>query len=248
MTRPKTLVLSLLLAAALTPVLAQTPRSVLEEAYLMGIGENVSLYIDMIINTNTGDKSRQLEIFMRQDSGGTKILAQIVNPTFLKNMKFLQHRPTDGRDSTWLKTSRGVRRLSSNSTSERLFDSDFTVEDFSPITTEDFQVSFLPEDANPLPECFAVAAQPLKSDRNYSEKVYYIDRTESILKRVDYYDADGDLVKRYELLEIQEANGRAYPLRSTMEDLSRNTSTQLLFTTVDEDTALPSRIFNKGSL
>ena len=220
----------------------------LEDAYLMAVGENVSLYIDMTIQTNTGDKSRKLEIFMHQDQDGTKILAQIAHPAFLKNMKFLQHRPTDGRDSTWLKTSRGVRRLSSNSTSERLFDSDFTVEDLSPLTAEDFQVSFAPEHTNPLPECFAVVAEPLKRDRGYAKKIFYIDAEESILRRVEYYGEDGEPVKRYELIEIQEANGRAYPLRSAMEDFSRNTSTQLLFNTVDEETTLPSRIFNKGSL
>ena len=82
-------VYSLIFLLAVTwSAFSQTPRQVLDQAYLMAMAENVSLFIDMEIRTQTGEKERKLEIFIRQDESVTKILAQISLPAFLKNMKF----------------------------------------------------------------------------------------------------------------------------------------------------------------
>jgi len=83
------------------------PQELLRDAALFGRFETLVARIDMEIR-DRGVKTRTLELYVEQDDGQHKALAQVIAPAFLSRMKYL----TIGdarRTDQWIATSRGVR-------------------------------------------------------------------------------------------------------------------------------------------
>jgi hypothetical protein len=228
---------------------AQTPEEVLAGVNVIGNATNAIIEIDMNIHTGRGSKDRTLEIYYTEEPDGTvKSLAQVISPTFLRNLKFLSYMYSDGRADQWVKTSRGVRRLSSGSgTGQELFDSDFTTEDLSDVSPSDYELDFLSAETILDREVFSVQARPKARGAEYSEKVYYVGKASGLLLGIDYLKG-GDLVKRYRVNETQEIGGDLFPERCTMENLEQDTSTVLNFESIDTPNSIPGTVYNKGRL
>jgi hypothetical protein len=225
---------------------AQSAEETLKRAQLIGESAHVAMTVQMSIRTQGGVKERSLEIYIQEAEEATRVLVQVVEPAFLRNMKFLEHRYPDGREDKWLKTSRGVRRLSQANRSERLFDSDFTVEDLSRIDVEDFRLFFASGDTAAGER--TIVAEPVGPAGEYARKEFTIDLRTNLVTRVDYIDANGKLSRRYTLLETRSIEGEVFPWRCRMEDFRGGSSTTLLFRRIALAEPLPARLFNKASL
>ena len=105
--------------------------SATQEASLPFGAEQIRMKARMVIHEGESQISRTIEVLF--DSSGTagyRLLTQVIAPGFLRNMKVLVI--DSGSDSTtWTSTSRGVRRIGSRGGSERVFQSDFFVGDFT---------------------------------------------------------------------------------------------------------------------
>lgn len=226
----------------------QSPEAIVRKAYILGNDQNINVKIDMTIRAINGTKKRLLDVYIKRSENSSKILLHIISPAFLNKMKFLVHRNPHGIESRWMKTSKGTRRLSDANNSERVFDSDFTVEDFSDVRTEDFRFSFLDSILIDNEECYTIEAVPLYKNSIYSRKILKIGKDSMILREVDFYDRDGELIKRYKLLDSQIVNTKIYPLFCRMDDLRKGTDTTLHLNQVNIVKNLPDKIFNKGNL
>jgi hypothetical protein len=230
-------------------VFAQTPEEVLGGVNVIGNASNSIIEIDMNIHTGRGSKDRTLEIYYTEEADGTvKSLAQVISPAFLRNLKFLSYMYPDGRADQWVKTSRGVRRLSGGSgAGQELFDSDFTTEDLSDVSPADYDLDFLPGETILDREVFSVQAKPKNRGAEYSEKIYYVGKASGLLLGIDYIKGN-DLVKRYRVNVTQEIDGDLFPEECTMENLTRDTSTVLFFQSIETPNSIPGTVYNKGRL
>jgi hypothetical protein len=160
-------------------------------------------------------------------------------------MKFLNHRDKNGREDMWLKTSQGVRRLSTANNSEPLFGSDFTVEDLSHFEPSELRLETIAtggEDTRHL-----IKAAPLSRYSSYTYKVIHVDKDSGIVARVDFY-RDNELYKKYELIEVRKINGKLYPVVCRMENFAQDSRTTLFIDRMDIVDSIPGRVFNKGNL
>ena len=127
---------------------AETAGEVLSNAHILGEHQSIVMKVLMDIEKSGNSTERKLEIYLEhENTGAARVLTQIVSPAFLRNMKFLLRRGDDGSEDKWLKTSKGIRRLSNANAAESIFNSDFTVEDFSFVNVSDYRLRFL-EDAD----------------------------------------------------------------------------------------------------
>jgi len=186
-------------------------------------------------------------VYIKRTQKTTKTYLHIVSPAFLNKMKFLIHRNENGDETKWIKTSRGVRRLSAANSSERIFGSDFTVEDFSAMKTSEFSLRMLQPVTVDGEECYAVEAVPLNKN-SYSKKIIMVGTKTMLLREVDFFNRDGRKIKQFTLLSTQNIQGKKYPLLCKMENFAKNTFTTLDLKHVDVTHVLPDRIFNKGNL
>ena len=225
-----------------------SPEQIFDDAYLLGGNQNVILRVVLHIQTPRGAKERELELFLHRSENESKVLAQVVSPSFLRSMKFLQIALADGNEITYLKTSRGVRRLSEANREERLFDSDFTVSDLSYTSSTDYQLQAGGQDVVGDRLCHLLRGVPVAVMGSVDRNIFYVDASDGILRRVDYLDSQDQMVKQYLLLETQSVNGHIYPRVCVMEDFAQTTRTRLTVAEIDVVDSIPARIFSRGNL
>jgi hypothetical protein len=237
-------VLGLCAAATAFP---QTAEQIVLRTSLFGDARNVSAKITMELKGKTGARERGLEVFIARDRGEARVLIHMVSPAFLSQMKFLTHRSASGEASSWLRTSQGVRKLSRSNGTERVFDSDFTVEDLTETDVDEFEATLLADAEIDSFPCHAVELRP-KFRTQYERKVMYVQMRGSGLQGIDFLDERSGLIRQYRLLETRLADGVPFPSLSVMRDLRGGTETLLRVRELDTTTVLPEKTFNKGNL
>jgi hypothetical protein len=223
------------------------PAAVISGARLFGSCERFSLSVAMRIEEGGEAKSRAIDIAVDQSAGDSLLLASIVDPAFLSNMKYLRVQRKGGPLQQWLKTSRGVSRVVGAGTDEKVFGSDFTAEDFGNISPSSFALSFAdsPPDAGGLAR---ISAAPLATNGSYSKKIFTIDTKTKLIVAIDYFDRSGGLVRSYRLEDTGSFDGSAYPRRAVMRDLRSGGMTALTVTDVKKVPYFPARDFNPAGL
>lgn len=224
-----------------------SPEAVLRGATIFGRFDAMEIEAEMTIRDSRATKTRGLAITVEHEPNGTtRVLARVVSPGFLSRMKYLVHHHENGREDAWLSTSRGVRRLTGARRQVRLFDSDFTAEDFAPPDVEGLALQAAGSSGNPCADCVGVRAGE-KAGRAES-RLFVVDQGTGLIHQVDFLDRNGKLVRRYELVETQVIGGQTVPLSCRMEDYERDSATTLRFTAVTLPDSVPARLFNPGSL
>ncbi|MFW5689816.1 MAG: outer membrane lipoprotein-sorting protein [Spirochaetota bacterium] len=237
--------LSILMVLA-SPLAAQEPADVLRDAALVGQFSSLIATIDMEI-TDRGTKNRTVELYVEQSPSEQKVLAQVVAPAFLNRMKFLTLVGPRQFDQ-WMATSRGVRRLADTTGDERLFDSDFTVEDFIPPDPDDYDLELQDPQTIGGERVHVIRVTPVSIDTDYAYRTIYVSQADRLLVRAEYFDTAGELVRLFELSERMTVNDRAFPEVATMSTLSAGTSTDITARNVQTNVTIPARIFNRGNL
>ena len=243
--RRSLLLLLLLIPAARSP--AQDPAAILERATLFGRSPDLVARVLLSIHAAGGVKERELEVSLRRRAGTPiELLMRVVSPAFLSEMAYLSSRDADGRENRWLKTSRGVRKLSQTDRGERLFDSDFSVEDVSPFVAEEYALRYAGAEELSGFRCDLVEA--VRKGGSATRRLVWVETETALLRRVDTFDAGGRLVKRYLLVDTQRIGSEVYPMTCTMETFGEKTRTVLTFRAVRTDLVLPDKTFSRGNL
>lgn len=221
-------------------------HDVLREAALFGRFETLQARIEMEIH-DRGVKRRTIELSVEQNEDGHKALAHVVAPAFLSRMKYLTV-GTGNRTDQWIATSRGVRRLAGSAREERLFDSDFVVDDFTPPREDEYAVRELPDRELDGEPCRVLEVIPRGISTGYARRVVYVSEAARILVRAEYYSASDELVRLFELHERTIVDGAPFPRRATMQTVSSGTSTEIVLGEITTDEPIPARVFNRGNL
>lgn len=238
----------LLVWASAAAGFGQSAEEILRRSSLFGSAAGARMRIGMEIVKGQGVKSREMEAFIRRDGRASRLLLHVVSPAFLNQMKFLFHREGDGRESQWMKTSQGVRRLAGSNRSEAIFDSDFTAEDLSDLRVEDFSLALLGEEPVGGRPCHRIEMAPRFSGSSYHKKQVLVEKGSGLLFGADFFDAAGALVRRYRLLDTQRVQGSTFPLACRMENLAAGTHTLLRFQRIEPADSLPDKLFNRAAL
>lgn len=218
------------------------------EAYMKGLhifgdSPNLELTFTMEIKSEQGIKDRDVSLFMDRTEE-EKILIRITAPAFLSNMKYLSI-SSDEKEVRWMKTSRGVRRLSAKNNSDSLFGSDFTVEDLSITDLSDY---FWTEESSDNPQVNKVRAYPQYDRPSYAYKIFTVRKTDKLLLEMEYFNENDEPFKRYSLLREMNKDNRVIPQKVIMENLKNKTSTTLNIISADLNAGYSQSLFNKANL
>lgn len=224
-------------------IFGQSASDVLAKAHLFGQSVYLEFTVAMTIHSGPTEKSRNIEILMRDRANESQVFMQVISPPFLKEMKFLQHSLSSGETLQWMATSRGTRKITSSGTDERVFDSDFTASDFTVINSRNYNIlDFQTVPFNGV-TVFRLDVRPTEGKDLWDYRRLYIDQESFLILRVDYFKT-GAVAKRYSLEETQIVDGLVFPRNVKMEDLRADSFTLLQFTKVDTPSSLPDRVFH----
>jgi negative regulator of sigma E activity len=162
-------------------------------------------------------------------------------------MKFLSI--TDGDETAqWLATSRGARRVSGTNRNDRLFDSDFTLEDLSDYDPEDYELSLLGSERVSGVDCHVLEAVPIQAETDYAKRIMYIDKAAGLLVKALFLDDAGKTLREFELIERMSVEGVPFPREVKMTTVDAGTFTTLRVDSVVSGEDIPDRYFNRGNL
>lgn len=207
----------------------------------------------MILTSKNGSKSeRTINQYSKDGPNGSRTIVEFLTPASVKGTRFLTMQNKDGGDDRWiyLPELNRVRRIAAQEGGKSFVGTDLSYDDISS-TDRDVDKDthkILREETLNGSACYVVESEPKDKSYQYGRMVSWIDKNNYVNHKLELYDRKGALIKRYEILELNEVQGRLSPWVSKMTSLNANTSTTVNILQLVYDKALPDSMFTTNYL
>ncbi|MFQ5633976.1 MAG: outer membrane lipoprotein-sorting protein [Gammaproteobacteria bacterium] len=219
-----------------------------------GFGDSV-VELRMILRNAAGQESTRtlslntLEI--ADENVGDKSMIVFDTPADIEGTALLSHAKILDPDDQWLylPALKRVKRISSVNKSGPFVGSEFAFEDFTALELNKYDYEYLGEEACGVLACDMIERRPRYEHSGYTRQVSWIDRDVFQVRRVDFYDRRGELLKTLRLEDYRVYPGgfwRAH--RLAMVNHQTRKSTDLVYGDYVFDTGMADRDFVKGVL
>lgn len=219
-----------------------------------GFGDS-RVEMQMILQNAAGQESvRTLQLTTLEvpdEQVGDKSLIVFDSPADIDGTALLSHAKILESDDQWLylPALKRVKRISSVNKSGPFVGSEFAFEDFTALELNKYDYAYLREEACGDMTCDVVERTPRYEHSGYSRQISWIDQTDYQVRKVEFYDRRGDLLKTLEQTEWQryeDTYWRAH--RLTMTNHQTGKKTDLVFGQYAFGDGLSDRDFVKGIL
>ena len=163
---------------------------------------------------------------------GDKSLVLFDTPPDIRGTALLSHAKILDSDDQWLylPSLKRVKRISSSNKSGPFVGSEFAFEDFTAIELSKFDYKYIREEPCGELQCDVVERFPQYENSGYTKQIAWVDQTDFQIRKVEFYDRRGDLLKVLELEDYRRYdNGvwRAHHL--SMNNVQTNKQTDLVY-------------------
>jgi len=219
----------------------------------LGFGDS-EVELKMILRNAAGqESSRALRITTLEkadESVGDKSLVLFDTPRDIEGTALLSHAKILDPDDQWLylPALKRVKRISSNNKSGPFVGSEFAFEDFTAIELNKFDYRYVGEEACGDLTCDVIERTPRYENSGYTKQVSWVDQTDFQIRKVEFYDRRGGLLKVLELKDYRNYEGiwRAHQL--SMTNVQTNKQTDLVYGDFSFGIGLSENDFVKGRL
>ena len=219
----------------------------------LGFGDS-KVELTMTLRNAAGqESSRSLRITTLEkpdESVGDKSLVVFDTPRDIEGTALLSHAKILDPDDQWLylPALKRVKRISSANKSGPFVGSEFAFEDFTAIELNKFDYTYVGEEPCGDLVCDVVERTPRYENSGYTKQVSWVDQTDFQLRKVEFYDRRGDLLKVLELSEYRNYDGIWRAHRLSMSNVQTNKQTDLVYGDYTFNTGLAENDFVKGRL
>jgi outer membrane lipoprotein-sorting protein len=219
-----------------------------------GFGDS-SVALKMVLRNAAGkETTRELSLGTLEvpDEGvGDKSLIVFDSPRDIDGTALLSHAKILDPDDQWLylPALKRIKRISSVNKSGPFVGSEFAFEDFTALELNKFDYKYLRSEACDDLECDVLERQPRYEHSGYTRQTAWIDTENYQLRKVEFYDRRGDLLKTLSLedyRQYEEAYWRAHVLRMVNHQTGK--STDLMYSDYRFGLGLSDSDFVKGAL
>ena len=209
----------------------------------------------MVLRNAAGQKAtRTLEIATLEkpdEEVGDKSLVLFDTPRDIEGTALLSHARILDPDNQWLylPALKRVKRIASSNKSGPFVGSEFAFEDFTSLELNKFDYRHLGTE-----EIFGLAHDvverlPRYQNSGYSKQIAWIDQDVFQIRKVEFFDRRGDLLKVLTLTDYRQYdNGVWRAHRLSMENLQTRKQTDLIYQEYAFGQGLSVRDFVKGRL
>ncbi|MCF7980554.1 MAG: outer membrane lipoprotein-sorting protein [Pseudomonadales bacterium] len=217
-----------------------------------GYGDSQSKFIAVVRDPDGTQKTREIRLkYLENSPDGNKRLMVFDKPKDLKRYAMLTISHKDNADEQWVydPENNQVKRILSNNAFTPFSGTDITFEDISSqdVTKYDYQYE---RDAQlEGADCYIVNRFPKDKYSGYQRLETWIDKNTYLIKKIDYYDRKGVLLKTLTMDNYQQFNDkywRAGEMR--MKNHQSGRSTQLVWSEYQFNTGLTEADFSLNSL
>jgi len=219
-----------------------------------GFGDSI-VDLQMVLRNKTGKEStrslslRTLEV--PDENAGDKSLIVFDSPRDIEGTALLSHARILEPDDQWLylPALKRVKRISSVNKSGPFVGSEFAFEDFTSLELNKFDYKYLRAEKCGDLTCDVVERYPRYEHSGYTMQVAWIDQDVYQIRKVDFYDRRGDLLKTLSLEDYREYEGSWWrPHKLVMVNHLTGKSTDLIYSDYEFGTGASDDDFVKGVL
>lgn len=214
-----------------------------------------SVDLKMVLRNKAGRQTERLlrinTLEIADESVGDKSMIVFDSPADIDGTALLSHAQILDPDNQWLylPALKRVKRISSVNKSGPFVGSEFAFEDFTALELNKFTYRYVRTEACDALVCDVVERYPRYEYSGYTKQVAWVDQTDYQLRKVEFYDRRGDLLKTLTLSdyrEYQDSYWRAHHLNMVNHQTGK--STDLIYSDYAFKTGLGERDFNKSVL
>jgi outer membrane lipoprotein-sorting protein len=210
---------------------------------------NLAMLLNLSGTEEVRREMRQLTLEVEGD--GDKSIMVFDRPRDLNGTAILTFTHKVGNDDQWLylPALKRVKRISSADKSGPFMGSEFAYEDLSSQEVEKYTYTYLRDEAVEDEPCFVVERVPVDPKSGYTRQVTWVDQSEYRLRRVDYYDRKGELLKTMTLTGYTQYLDQYWrPAKMIMQNHQNGKGTTLIFEDYRFRTGLTDSDFNRSAL
>lgn len=217
-----------------------------------GYGDSQSRFIAVIKHPDGRQDVREIRLkYLENTPDGNKRLMIFDKPKDLKRHAMLTISHKDGADEQWTydPETKQVKRIQSNNAFTPLSGTDITFEDISSQDIAKYQYEYLNDTRMDGQLCYVVNRIPKNRYSGYQRLETWIDKSTYLVKKIDYYDRSGALLKTLTLDSYQQFNDKYWRAgEMLMENHQTGRSTELLWSEYRFNTGLTEQDFTLTSL
>jgi len=215
---------------------------------------NSEVELEMVLRNAAGKESRRtlmittLEVV--DESVGDKSLVVFANPNDIKGTALLSHAHILEPDDQWLflPALKRVKRISSANKSGPFVGSEFAFEDFTALELNKYDYTYLREEQVDGIKMDVVERTPRYENSGYTRQVSWVDQDVYQVRKVEFYDRRGDLLKTLTLKDYRDYDGVWRSQRMEMVNHQTGKSTDFIYGEYRFDVGLDEGDFVKGRL
>lgn len=218
-----------------------------------GFGDS-QVELTMTLRNSAGKEStRTLAITTLEipdESLGDKSLVVFDSPNDIKGTALLSHARILEPDDQWLflPALERVKRISSANKSGPFVGSEFAFEDFTALELNKYDYNWIREEVVDGMRMDVVERRPRYEDSGYERQLSWIDQDVHQVRRVEFYDRRGDLLKTLDLTDYREYDGVWRSHRMEMINHQTGKSTDLVYGDYRFGVGLDESDFERGRL
>lgn len=181
--------------------------------------------MSMVITDSRGrTRSRTMQSWIKNEGDNTSNLIIFTSPGNVRGTGFLSVNENGNTTQRLYLPSLGrIQTISSAERGDRFMGSDFTFEDLGDQDPDNYTFEWLEE----YDEHYLVRASKPGSEQ-YAAVEFHILKEKYALKQIDYFNEEGDIIKRLEADHFQQMNEELWsPSKMTMFDLVENRNTEI---------------------
>lgn len=217
-------------------------------------GKDFKARVMMRLISKSGQERIREMTMLRKNYGEVgsdqKYFIYFFQPADVKDLTFMVYKYPDKDSDRWLfvPAINMVRRIAAQDKRSSFVGSDFSYEDVSGRNLNEDSHSLVKEERLGNRDCFVVKSTPKASDVEYSYKLSWIDKTNFLPLKEEYYDRRGELYKVFTADEIKDVKGFPTVTKRTMKNLQSGHRTETTFTKVDYNIGIDDGLFSERYL
>ena len=233
--------------ALISKLNAQSPtaKAILEKVDSNLSSENRIITSKMIIHGRRGDRTIESKSWIQ---GTEKSFTEYLSPAREKGTKMLKL-----KDQLWMYspgTDRTIQ-ISGHMLRQSVMGSDLSYEDMmedAKLHTA-YEAKIIGIDTLDNRICWEMQLSAREQDIAYAMRKLWVDKDRFIPIKEELYAKSGKMLKKVELKDIREIDGRWYPSRMVFKDvLKEGEGTEFIIEKIEFNTKIPDYIFSKASL
>jgi hypothetical protein len=211
--------------------------------------------LNMVLINNYGEKTtrkmRQRVFEIDDETLGDYSLNIFDEPADIKGTALLSHAKILEADDQWiyLPALKRVKRISSKNKSGPFMGSEFAYEDFTSREIGKYDYKYIRTEKCGEFECYVTERYPLYENSGYTKHITWTDSKYFQMRRSDYYDRKGELLKTLTFSNYKQYLGKYWRARTlTMKNHQNGKSTILSFDEFKFKNGFTENDFDKNAL